>query len=30
LTDRIHLSLGYRYYDLGWLDVGFGAGNTAG
>ena len=29
LTDRIHLSLGYRYYDLGKLDVGFGAGNTA-
>jgi hypothetical protein len=29
LTDSIHLSLGYRYYDLGQLETGFGAGNTA-
>jgi opacity protein-like surface antigen len=28
LTDQIHLSLGYRYYDLGELETSFGAGTT--
>jgi opacity protein-like surface antigen len=28
LTDTIHLSLGYRYYDLGELETSFGAGTT--
>ena len=29
LTDRIHLSVGYRYYDLGELEVGFSNGGAA-
>jgi opacity protein-like surface antigen len=28
LTDQLHLSLGYRYYDLGELETSFGAGTT--
>lgn len=28
LTDRIHLSAGYRYYDLGKLEVGFSSGGS--
>jgi opacity protein-like surface antigen len=28
LTDTIHLSVGYRYYDLGNLQVGFGSGDA--
>jgi opacity protein-like surface antigen len=29
LTDNVHLSLGYLYYDLGALDTGFGEAATA-
>jgi opacity protein-like surface antigen len=29
LTDSVHLSLGYLYYDLGELDTGFGESATA-
>jgi hypothetical protein len=28
LTDQIHVSVGWRYYDLGELEVGFGGGNA--
>jgi opacity protein-like surface antigen len=28
ITDQMHVSLGWRYYDLGKLEVGFGGGNA--